>query len=59
MPVTQLDKGNAFRALHHGPRAFIISNAWDAGSTRTLHFSWAQWGTTVVGLWLLFAPLFF
>jgi hypothetical protein len=22
-------------------------------------FSWAQWGTTVVGLWLLFAPLFF
>lgn len=22
-------------------------------------FSWAQWGTTAVGLWLLFAPLFF
>lgn len=22
-------------------------------------FTWAQWGTTVVGLWLLFAPLFF
>ncbi|UUP18123.1 NAD-dependent epimerase/dehydratase family protein [Nitratireductor thuwali] len=22
-------------------------------------FKWAQWGTTVVGLWLLFAPLFF
>lgn len=22
-------------------------------------FSWAQWGTTVVGLWLPFAPLFF
>jgi nucleoside-diphosphate-sugar epimerase len=22
-------------------------------------FNWAQWGTTVVGLWLLFAPLFF
>lgn len=22
-------------------------------------FAWAQWGTTVVGLWLLFAPLFF
>jgi 2-methylisocitrate lyase-like PEP mutase family enzyme len=36
MPVTQLDKGNAFRALHHGPRAFIIANAWDAGSTRIL-----------------------
>ena len=36
MPVTQLDKGNAFRALHHGPQAFIIANAWDAGSTRIL-----------------------
>jgi hypothetical protein len=22
-------------------------------------FSWARWGTTVVGLWLLFAPVFF
>jgi len=22
-------------------------------------FAWAQWGTTAVGLWLLFAPLFF
>ena len=22
-------------------------------------FEWAQWGTTAVGLWLLFAPLFF
>lgn len=22
-------------------------------------FSWAQWGSTAVGLWLLFAPLFF
>src|SRR5262249_53777991 len=22
-------------------------------------FAWAQWATTVVGLWLLFAPLFF
>jgi len=22
-------------------------------------FAWAQWGTTIVGLWLLFAPLFF
>lgn len=22
-------------------------------------FAWAQWGTTLVGLWLLFAPLFF
>ena len=36
MPVTQLDKGNAFSALHQGPRAFIIANAWDAGSARIL-----------------------
>jgi 2-methylisocitrate lyase-like PEP mutase family enzyme len=36
MAVTQLDKGNAFRALHQGPRAFIMANAWDAGSTRIL-----------------------
>jgi 2-methylisocitrate lyase-like PEP mutase family enzyme len=36
MAVTQLDKGNAFRALHQGPRAFIVANAWDAGSARIL-----------------------
>ncbi|HET9716504.1 MAG TPA: isocitrate lyase/phosphoenolpyruvate mutase family protein [Pseudolabrys sp.] len=36
MPFTQLDKGNAFRALHQGPRAFIVANAWDAGSARIL-----------------------
>jgi 2-methylisocitrate lyase-like PEP mutase family enzyme len=36
MAVTQLDKGNAFRALHQGPRAFVIANAWDAGSARIL-----------------------
>jgi 2-methylisocitrate lyase-like PEP mutase family enzyme len=36
MAATQLDKGNAFRALHEGPRAFIMANAWDAGSARIL-----------------------
>jgi 2-methylisocitrate lyase-like PEP mutase family enzyme len=36
MPVSQLDKGNAFRALHQGSRAFVIANAWDAGSARIL-----------------------
>jgi 2-methylisocitrate lyase-like PEP mutase family enzyme len=36
MPVTQLDKSNAFRALHQGPQAFIMANAWDAGSARIL-----------------------
>ena len=36
MAITQLDKANAFRTLHQGPRAFVIANAWDAGSARVL-----------------------
>src|SRR5215469_13313129 len=36
MAVTQLDKGNSFRAFHQGTRAFVIGNAWDAGSARVL-----------------------
>src|SRR5262245_49826742 len=36
MAVTQLDKGNSFRALHQGTRAFVIGNTWDAGSARVL-----------------------
>jgi 2-methylisocitrate lyase-like PEP mutase family enzyme len=36
MPASQVDKANRFRALHQGPRAFLIANAWDAGSTRIL-----------------------
>src|SRR5246127_4703893 len=36
MAVTQLDKGNSFRALHQGTRAFVIANAWDPGSARVL-----------------------
>lgn len=36
MAASQLDRGNAFRALHQGPRAFVIANAWDAGSARVL-----------------------
>jgi 2-methylisocitrate lyase-like PEP mutase family enzyme len=34
MAASQLDKGNAFRALHQGPGAFVIANVWDAGSAR-------------------------
>lgn len=33
---TQLDKANAFDALHARQRAFVIANAWDAGSARVL-----------------------
>ena len=30
------EKGARFRALHSGPGAFVIANAWDAGSARLL-----------------------
>src|SRR5882724_2095157 len=36
MPTTQIDKAATLRALHRGPRAFVIANAWDAGSARAL-----------------------
>src|SRR5712692_10689675 len=34
--TTQDDKAKRFRALHQGPRAFVIPNPWDAGSARVL-----------------------
>src|SRR5215469_17337546 len=33
---SQSDKAARFRKLHEGPGAFIIPNAWDAGSARIL-----------------------
>jgi Phosphoenolpyruvate phosphomutase/Eukaryotic-type carbonic anhydrase len=33
---SQADKGRAFRALHSGPKAFIIPNPWDVGTARLL-----------------------
>jgi 2-methylisocitrate lyase-like PEP mutase family enzyme len=36
MPKTQSEKATTFRALHTGPRTFLIANAWDAGSARAL-----------------------
>ena len=36
MTSTQREKADRFRALHQGPRAFVIANAWDAGSARIL-----------------------
>jgi 2-methylisocitrate lyase-like PEP mutase family enzyme len=36
MTVSQNDKAANFRALHEGPRAFVIANPWDAGSARVL-----------------------
>jgi 2-methylisocitrate lyase-like PEP mutase family enzyme len=32
----QSEKAHRFRALHEGPEAFVIANAWDAGSARIL-----------------------
>ncbi len=34
--TTQNDKAKRFRALHQGPRAFVMPNPWDAGSARVL-----------------------
>ena len=34
--TTQAEKAAQFRALHQGPGAFLIANAWDAGSARIL-----------------------
>jgi 2-methylisocitrate lyase-like PEP mutase family enzyme len=36
MPVTQQEKADRLRKLHEGPGAFLIANAWDAGSARIL-----------------------
>ena len=36
MAISQHDKAVQFRALHQGPRAFVIANPWDAGSARLL-----------------------
>src|SRR5262245_19105596 len=34
--ATQAEKAAAFRALHARPGAFVVANAWDAGSARLL-----------------------
>lgn len=34
--MNQADKAQRFRALHEAPGAFVIGNAWDAGSARVL-----------------------
>ena len=36
MTSTQTTKADRFKTLHQGPRAFLIANAWDAGSARIL-----------------------
>jgi 2-methylisocitrate lyase-like PEP mutase family enzyme len=36
MIASQTEKASGFKALHLGPRALLIANAWDAGSARIL-----------------------
>ena len=36
MPLALDEKALHFRKLHESPRAFVIANAWDAGSARVL-----------------------
>jgi len=36
MPASQEEKARLFQALHAQPGAFVIANAWDAGSARIL-----------------------
>ena len=36
MPVTQVEKGRRFQALHARPGIFVIPNPWDAGSAKIL-----------------------
>jgi 2-methylisocitrate lyase-like PEP mutase family enzyme len=36
MAATQTEKATRFAALHQGPGAFVIANAWDAGFARIL-----------------------
>jgi 2-methylisocitrate lyase-like PEP mutase family enzyme len=36
MAASQIEKAERFAELHKGPGAFVIANAWDAGSARIL-----------------------
>jgi 2-methylisocitrate lyase-like PEP mutase family enzyme len=49
--MDQTQKAIAFRDLHHGDRAFIMPNPWDAGSARLLqNLGFLALGTTSAGL---------
>jgi 2-methylisocitrate lyase-like PEP mutase family enzyme len=47
---TRKEQGEAFRALHHRARAFIIPNPWDIGTARLLaHLGFEALATTSAG----------
>ena len=49
--IAQQEKAAAFRALHHGPGAFVIPNPWDAGTARILaSLGFKALATTSAGL---------
>lgn len=51
MPIDQIAKATAFRALHVRPGAFVIPNPWDAGTARVLAaFGFEALATTSAGL---------
>ncbi len=48
--ITQAEKGKLFASLHEEPGAFVIPNAWDAGSARLLqHLGFQAIATTSAG----------
>jgi 2-methylisocitrate lyase-like PEP mutase family enzyme len=48
--VTQMERGQAFRALHQRDQAFMIPNPWDIGSARMLaHLGFEALATTSGG----------
>jgi 2-methylisocitrate lyase-like PEP mutase family enzyme len=50
MTADKKAKADAFHALHHGPKAFIIPNPWDRGSARLLaHLGFKALATTSMG----------
>lgn len=51
MGMSQIEKGERFRALHARPGAFVIPNPWDAGTARMLtHLGFEALTTTSAGL---------
>jgi 2-methylisocitrate lyase-like PEP mutase family enzyme len=50
MNMTQAEKGQIFRALHHRGGAFLIPNPWDPGTARLLaHLGFEALATTSMG----------
>lgn len=37
MTITQLEKAKHFKALHEGPRPFVIANVWDKALARLIY----------------------